>query len=171
MKIERGKAVAFSGHRTFKMAQADGDLFSAAKDYGPDEIAAKVRRMVAGLYAEGYTQYLCGMAEGFDLIAGRVLLSMRGECPGLEIVAAVPYPGQPGAYGGDDRELYSEILAAAAGVVTLCDRYSADCFYRRNDFLVENSSVLVAFFNGSRGGTEYTVKRALRAGCRIINLY
>jgi hypothetical protein len=42
----------------------------------------------------------------------------------------------------------------------------------RNDYLVENSSVLVAWFDGQpRGGTAYTVRRARRKGVRIENLY
>ena len=42
---------------------------------------------------------------------------------------------------------------------------------RRNDYLVDNSALLVAWYDGSpRGGTAYTVKRARRMRMPIINL-
>ena len=45
-------------------------------------------------------------------------------------------------------------------------------YLRRNDFLVDNATVVVAWWDGvPRGGTAYTLRRARHAGCRVINIY
>ena len=53
----------------------------------------------------------------------------------------------------------------------LSDRYYPECFYRRNDFLVDHARVLVAWYDGSPGGTRYTVRRALGRGLEILDLH
>ena len=43
--------------------------------------------------------------------------------------------------------------------------------HKRNDFLVENSSLLIAYYeNTGTGGTFYTINKAKKAGEEIIYL-
>lgn len=170
MKIDKTTAVAFSGHRTFKMSGAPRGLFDGAGGHSPEAIAERLRQTVRMLAGEGYRSFLCGMAEGFDMMAAEAVLELRGEFPGMELVAVQPFPGQASGFGQELQERYRRVLDSAAQVVTVCPHYSADCFHRRNDLLVDHSSVLVCYYNGTKGGTAYTVKRALRAGLRVMNL-
>jgi len=39
---------------------------------------------------------------------------------------------------------------------------------KRNEYLVENSDVLLAYFNGEKGGTENTIKYAKLKNKKII---
>ena len=48
--------------------------------------------------------------------------------------------------------------------------YHRGCYAVRNDFLVYNARVLVAWYDGSPGGTRYTVRRALGRGLEVVNL-
>ena len=61
----------------------------------------------------------------------------------------------------------------AADAIVVVSKSEGKVAYRmRNDYLVDNSSVLVAWFDGQpRGGTAYTVRRARRKGVRTENLY
>ena len=43
---------------------------------------------------------------------------------------------------------YRFICARAVAVRVLSDRYYPECFYRRNDFLVDNASVVVGYYDG-----------------------
>lgn len=165
------KAVAFSGHRSFKAAART--LFSATEQttpYNPRQLKARLREILSGLYTEGYRDFLCGMAEGFDLLAAETVLGLRSAHNDIRLIAVVPHPGQSARFDAAARTVYDRAMASAARVVTVCGSYSPDCFHRRNDYLVDNSDTLVCFFNGSRGGTAYTVRRAARSGLRIINL-
>lgn len=168
---EKSKTVAFSGHRSFKMfPSGGGSLFDAPGRHEPAAIAERLRDVVRRLAGEGYTDFLCGMAEGLDLMAAEAVLTVRGEFPGLRLVAVVPFPGQAAGFGAETRETYNRALAAANHSIIVSPEYSADCFHRRNDLLADRSSTLVCYYNGSKGGTQYTVKRALRNGSRIINI-
>ena len=146
-------SVAFTGHRTYDGA-ADGALRAAVTD----------------LHARGARTFLSGMAVGFDLAAAEAVLVCRAELPGVRLVCVVPFMGQERRFSGTDRERYDRILAAAAEVVVLSPVYHAGCYAVRNNYLVDHASTLVAWYDGSPGGTHYTVRRAVRRGLRVMNL-
>jgi conserved hypothetical protein len=70
-----------------------------------------------------------------------------------------------------DRERFRRVLAAADHSVTLSPSYHAGCYAVRNNYLVEHAALLVAWYDGSPGGTHYTVRRALGRGLEFINLH
>lgn len=150
------------------METAEPGLFDVPGDR--DAIRQKLEAAIRQLTAEGYTSFLCGMAEGFDLLAGDAVLSLRREFPRIRLTAVVPFAGQATGFSADVREAYERVMAGADEIFTVCPHYSTDCFHRRNDYMVGHSSVLVCCYNGSAGGTQYTVKRALKNGLRVINL-
>ena len=59
----------------------------------------------------------------------------------------------------------------ADSVEVLAPAYHRGCYAVRNDFLVDNARVLVAWYDGSPGGTRHTVFRALRRGLEFVNLH
>lgn len=171
MKIEKALSVAFSGHRTFKNISPDNDLFAGPGDRTPAAVSQRVRETVMALHGEGYRHFLCGMAEGFDLLAAEAVIELKRDLPELRLVAVIPFPGQAAGFDIRTRERYDGIVACCDDTVTICHSYGTDCFHRRNDHLIDHSDVLVCYFNGSKGGTAYTVRRALKARLRVINLW
>lgn len=171
MKIGKALSVAFSGHRTFKTTPPDSDLFADPEDRAPAAVRQRLRQTVTMLYDEGYRHFLCGMAEGFDLLAGEAVIELRRDLPDVRLTAVIPFPAQAAGFDHETRERYDEVLAGCDSVVTICPAYNTECFHRRNDYLTDHSDVLVCYFNGSKGGTAYTVKRALKAKMRVINLF
>ena len=147
-------SVAFTGHRTYRDAAADA-----------------LRRTVGELYARGFRNFLSGMAVGFDLAAAEAVLELRERAPGVRLVAAVPFRGQEMRFSPADRERFRRVLAAADHSVTLSPYYHAGCYAVRNNYLVEHAALLVAWYDGSPGGTHYTVRRALGRGLEFINLH
>ena len=91
--------------------------------------------------------------------------------PGLRLVAVIPFRGQESRFPAADRERFRRVLAAADHSVTLSPSYHAGCYAVRNNYLVEHSALLVAWYDGSPGGTHYTVRRALGRGLEFINLH
>ena len=161
---DKSKTVAFTGHRSFKMA--GGGLFLNSWD----DIAVRLDSALRGVIAEGYTDFLCGMAEGFDLMAGEAVVRLRDEFPNLRLVAVLPFPEQSRGFDSQTKARYDALMAASDEIVTVRPTYTIDCFHARNDFLVDNGSVLICYYNGSLGGTRYTVRRALQHQRRIINM-
>lgn len=156
LEYDPSVTVAFTGHRTYR-----------------GEALRELDLTVEQLTREGYTDFLCGMALGFDMAAAESVMRMRTLLPGrtIRLTAVVPFRGQASHFGSAERSRYHRILESADRVICLAESYSPDCYMRRNDFLVDNSTVTVAWYDGAHvGGTHYTVQRARRRACRIINL-
>ena len=111
------------------------------------------------------------MACGFDLAAAEAVLALRGECAGMELVAVVPFAGQPESFSDADKRRYADVLTAADRAVVLADSYSRGCYYRRNDYLVDHAVRVVAWYIRRNSGTGYTVRRARHQGIEVLNLY
>ena len=144
----------FTGHRTY-----DGSR--------NHELEGAIRE----LYACGYRYFLCGMALGFDIEAAEVALSLRDELKGLRVVAVVPFEGMQNGFSESWRNRFNCILKEADDAITLAPKYSSEVYAVRNNFLVDNSSAIVAYFDGSKGGTAYTINRALKSLLQIKNIY
>lgn len=98
-------------------------------------------------------------------------VAANAPLPGLRLVAVVPFRGQEARFSQADRVRYRAAVAAADAVVTLAPAYHAGCYAVRNNYLVDHASLLVAWYDGSPGGTRYTVSRALRRGLEFVNLH
>jgi len=146
-------SVAFTGHRTYGGQAAEA-------------LCAVVRR----LHARGCRTFLCGMAVGFDLAAAEAVVACRQELPDIALVAVIPFEGQERGFSAADRERYARVRAAADSEVVLLPAYRPGCYALRNDYLVDRASVVVAWYDGSPGGTRYTVRRALRRGREVVGL-
>lgn len=144
----------FTGHRTY-----DGSR--------NEELKSAIRE----LYARGYRIFLCGMAVGFDLAAAECALSLRDELQELRIVAVVPFEGMERRFSESQRALFEQISQESEEVVTLATHYSSSVYAMRNNYLVDNSSAVIAYFDGSKGGTAYTVRRAVKSLSLIVNIY
>lgn len=146
--------VAFTGHRTY-----DGSANDA------------LMATISALYAEGARHFRVGMAEGFDLAAGSAVVEMMLTHSDITLEACIPWPGFEARFSGEDRKEYNRIMDHAARVHYASNKYHRTVFYDRNDMLVEGAQSLVAWWDGGKSGTGYTVKRARKLGLNIKNLY
>ena len=151
---DREITACFTGHRTYDGSRNE-----------------ELTRAIVALYKEGYRNFLCGMAVGFDIEAAEAVLSLRSELEGLKVVAVVPFEGMERRFSEGWRSRFERILKDADEVVTLASHYSVEVYSVRNNFLVDNSSALIAYFDGSKGGTAYTVRRGVKKALRIVNIY
>ncbi len=150
----RNRSVAFTGHRTYN-AVADDEL----------------RALVRYLYEQGMTRFLCGMAWGFDLAAGRAVAELKREKADVELVAVEPFAEFRELFRAEDVAQYDAVIEAADERVVVGENDKM-AYMRRNDFLVDNAAVIVAWWDGrSRGGTAYTVKRARKQRLEVVNLH
>lgn len=164
MRLERQKAVAFSGYRASKMA--DGLQDAELKAKMQEQLCETINRLLD----KGYDTFLTGMADGFDLMAGEMVLRVKTQRPDTKLVAVMPFAGQSKKYSSSDAQIFDNVLSQADLTFILADHFSRYAFLVRNDFLVDNSSVLVCYFTGLAGGTKYTYDRAVKRGLEIINI-
>ncbi len=98
------------------------------------------------------------------------MLACRDRLPGLRLVAVVPFEGHINRFSNSDRERFGRIVAAADETTVLSARYHRGVYMQRNDYLVSHATRLVAWFDGSLGGTFYTLKRAVEQKKKFANV-
>ena len=98
------------------------------------------------------------------LFLQKVTKSQRQKQPELTLEAAVPCPTQSSRWNAAQRQRYENILSQCDKVTLLQETYTRDCMMRRNRYMVDHSSVLLAAYAGSSGGTQNTILYARRQG-------
>ena len=148
------KTCAFTGHRKLN-------------EWGFDY--ALLDRVVLNLLKTGTTNFLCGMALGFDTVAAESVLSLKGDY-GAKLTACLPCADQYGRFSESNKKKYFEILDRCDEVITLAPAYFSGCMHARDRYMVENSDLIVSFLRKQSGGTFYTVNYARKLGKKIIEL-
>ncbi len=160
--MDRLTTCCFTGHRP-------RDLYTYESE---ETVYGKVRSAVDGAVADGYTDFLCGGCVGGDFLFADAVILARAARPDLPIRLhlCLPCRDQAVKWSREDRDRYSGYLEVADSVVCLAEAYDAGCMARRNRYMVDRSSLLIAAFNGAPGGTAYTVRYARQCGLRIVSL-
>lgn len=111
---------------------------------------------------------LTGMAIGFDQLVADVCLDL-----GIPYTAAVPFVGQQSTWPMLAIEHYNDLLDKAHQVrVISAGGWSNAKFHIRNQWIVNNSTHLVCYWDGTdQGGTAGCVKYAKSKGKPITNVF
>ena len=163
----RGKPVSccFTGHRPAKLPWGENE-----SDPRCLRLKERLREVIERAAEDGYTHFICGMAEGCDLYCAEAVLALRERRGGVTLEAAIPCPTQPDSWSAAQRERYRRIIERCDYETMVQERYSRDCMQRRNRYMVDRSSLLIAVYDGLPGGTRYTIEYALRRGVSIIDV-
>ncbi|MBV4207922.1 DUF1273 domain-containing protein [Phocaeicola vulgatus] len=159
LKFDRTVSAAFTGHRFYDFSQREF-------------IQERLTSAISEAYDHGIRNFISGFALGIDLMAAQLVQSLKCNLPGISLTAAIPFEGQAERYNIYDKRVYRRLLELADKVIVLSDCYYPRCFLDRDEFMVENASYLIAYYDGrEKGGTYYTVKKARARGIPIINVY
>lgn len=161
MKAEtelRKHRCCFTGHRPEKLGFSEW------------QIKAALEKEIRAAASVGYTVFISGMARGVDLWAAELVLDLRERGEGVRLVCALPYPGFESRWEQGWREKYEDILKWADFVKIICPQYDKSCFQRRNQWMVDHSSRLIAVYNGTRGGTRNTLEYAEACGLSVVKI-
>lgn len=175
--------VAFTGHRPEKLG-----------GYGPSPTQDRVRQAIRDLLENvGYhtcdcgrsrwgrmsdlcscgemrcgtvsyaTETISGMALGVDQWAAEICVEL-----GVPFTAAVPFVGQESRWPEESQRRYQLLLQKAYNVVVVSPGgYHPWKMQARNEWMVDRCDLLVAFWDGSGGGTANCVEYAQRVGRQI----
>lgn len=156
--FEKEKTACFSGHRIIKK-EHENKLISDLID----QINSKI--------IDGYNCFICGGAVGFDTIAALCVLKTKITNPHIRLALALPYKNQHSKWPQADKTKYEYILENADEIIYVSDEYNSGCMLKRNRFMVDNSSLLIAYLSGIKGGTVYTYNYAIKSGIERVNLW
>ena len=143
---------AFTGHRNF--------------DYY-NEIRSLERAIESAIIYDDVDTFYNGMARGFDLAAAQTVIQLKRRYK-IKLIACVPFYGQKETLNAFDRKIYEEVLEHCNEIIVLSQDYYPGCMYKRNRYMVNNCDMVIAYYRGKRGGTQYTVKYAEEQGKKIV---
>ena len=156
------KTVAFTGYRLQKMPFGFNEDCDQCKDF-----KRRLFNSIEMLIIEGYTHFISGGALGMDMFAAEAVLELRKRYPNITLEIAIPFDGQTNKWEQEYKNR-AEIIRQEADVVTwVSHQYTSGCMFVRNRYMVDNSSILMAAFDGQPGGTAMTVDYARRQSKQI----
>lgn len=164
--MEPSATCCFTGHRTERLPWGEDEN-------DPRCLALKddLDQALAGIYDRGYRHFVCGMARGADLYFCEAVLALRQAHPEVTLEAAVPYQGQADRWPETDRRRWEILLGQCDYETVVQHRYTAGCLARRNRYMADKSSLVLAVYDGQpRGGTMYTLRYAMAQGLETIIL-
>ena len=156
---------AFTGHRPGKLpwGEDESDLRCIA-------LKAKLRAAAESAIHEGMEHFICGMAEGCDLYFAETVLALKSTYPHITLEAAIPCPSQADGWGEAQKSRYRDILARCDYETMVQQSYTPGCMQRRNRYMVDHASLLIAVNDGARGGTRSTIEYAFKRGVNVLDI-
>lgn len=153
----KNKTCCITGHRPTKLPWGytqEGEAY--------DTYFKQLTFTVIELIDKGYTHFISGMALGVDIDFAEIILWLRDEkeLP-IAIECAIPCPNQTFRWKNDQVERYNSILARSDKQTLVSNTYTYSCMQKRNEYMIDNSSTVIAVWNGiEKGGTWNAVRYA-----------
>lgn len=162
---DRIHTCCFSGHRPDKLPWGTDET-------APGCIALKnsISREIKSLYDRGYRCFISGMARGTDLYFAEEVLTLREKNPDLSLECALPCRTQSDSWPDVDQRRWRTVLDSANQTTLVQQNYDRWCMHRRDRYLVDRASVILAAYNGTPGGTMYTLNYAMEQKLEILLL-
>lgn len=159
------QACSFTGHRESKLPWHGNE-----NDPRCIKLKSILSDTIEAVYHSGVRHFICGMATGCDMYFCEAVIELRTVHEDITLEAAIPWEGQSSGWPAALKKRYSRLVEECDYYTLVQNRYTPDCLMRRNRYMVDNSSVLIAVFNGTPGGTMSTILYAMRRGIEIIEL-
>lgn len=135
------------------------------------KIVEKLKAAVQKAIERGYQHFISGMSAGIDLLAAKIVLQLREDMSEMGIVleAAIPFPSQFKRWKEETKREYERILLSCDKVHCVYDVFSLEAYKKRDKYMVDKSSLLIAVEGKPNGGTARTIAYARELG-RTIEL-
>ena len=167
MMTTKEKTVSFTGNRTLTTLdnQPDANLENV--------IRTELSLCLEDCYREGKTNFISGMAIGWDTLCAEEVLKLRKMYSDVRLIVAIPFQGQELMYGEKDKLRYKAIFRAADHQEFItCGDYDKEVYHKRNEWMIANSSEIIAYDSGKpNSATASTVRKAILSGVEVLNIY
>ncbi len=150
--INKARACAVTGHRVINNIDKE-----------------KLKLLFISIIEKGFDTFLIGMALGFDKLCFEILSDIKKE-KNIKLIACIPCENQDLKYTQKQKNDYKNMVLDADERIYIGKEYTDSCMQKRNEFMVDHSSLLVAYLRRNYGGTFSTVRYAEKQNEIIINI-
>lgn len=177
-------SICFTGHRPSKLGGYD---WNTSKNQA---IMKELKNQIIELINEtedNEFKFICGGALGIDQMAFSILENIKYNTLKLNplkmtLEIALPFLKQDIKWNDSDRIKWRQQLNKA-DIITEVDKlekykikgYEELIYYpakmqKRNEYMVDNSDIVIAVWDGSKGGTYNCVRYAEKLGKKVIKI-
>lgn len=157
MELCKNQTVAISGYKI-------DTIINLAKSHNViNYIFVKALMAIQDLNKHGYDTFICGLNDGFDIIAAEAALKARERNPNIYLYAAVP-----------STEADSTTLIPIHGYTELRNyyyMYDKNIFDMQCDYMIEHASYLLCYYDKNSDITTPTIDMAIKLDIPITNVF
>lgn len=104
-----------------------------------------------------------------DTIFAIAALELKNEGYNIKLHCAIPCKNHSNQWNKKDRQLYNYILSKADAVKLVSkEEYKPYLMQKRNEYMVDNSDIVIAVWDGSKSGTANCIEYAKSKHKEII---
>lgn len=160
MESTKIHALCFTGHRPQKLPWGFNE-----QDERCLLMKEKLKVLIKNAINDGFCYFWSGMALGFDMMCVEILLELKVKHKQIKIYGALPCKNQSQKWPIEQQKRYDKLINQLDSIRCLNDNYiGSECMLERNRFMIDNSSKLIALFDGKNGGTKSTIDYAKKKG-------
>lgn len=140
------------------------DKLGGYNDFSHNKLIKIAEKYITNLNPE---KVISGMAIGWDTALAEATINL-----GKYLICAIPFKGQESMWNKESQIKYNKILDNAYEIW-----YTSDAGYElykmqvRNEWMVDNSDLVLAMWNGTKGGTYNCIQYAKKMNKPIVNAY
>ena len=128
---------------------------------------AKVRELISG----GYRCFVVGGAIGYDTLAAELLFRLRdAERMGIRVILAYPFDGYMDRWSEEQKATYERLLPLYDERICVAAAASRGAYLQRDRYMVDASSMCIAYCTRQTGGTAYTIRYAGKKSVPVVNV-
>ena len=165
MMRARQESCCFTGHRNEKLPWGDNEY-----DVRCTALKERIHEAVETAYTNGFRHFICGMAEGCDTYFCEEVMALRARHQEVTVEAAIPCQEQADKWSEEDRERYRDLVDRCDYETVVQNHYTLGCMQRRNRYMVDHASLLIAVHDGQSGGTRNTIEYAFSRQIDVVIL-
>ena len=163
--MDKNTSCCFTGHRLEKLPWRGNE-----KDPRCVALKERIADAVEAAYRSGIRHFICGMATGCDMYFCEAAIALRAEHEEITIEAAMPCEGQSSSWSKELQRRHARLVEDCDYLTLVQHQYTPDCMMRRNHYMVDSSSMIIAAYDGKQGGTMSTMLYAMRQGLEVVEL-
>jgi len=155
-----GRCICGTGHRPSKLSKTYSEWDS--------KIEAKLTIALIEIFKRYKpSKVISGMALGWDTVLARAAASF----PDIFLELHIPCKGQSKKWSKSAQHTYEGLCEKADRVVILSEEYTPKCMQERNESMVDAADIVLALWDGSKGGTGNCIRYAQSRDVPIVNLW
>ncbi len=132
-----------------------------------EKLKAEIERQIT---ENGVSHFISGMGLGVDTFAAEIVIDLKRVYPHITLEAAIPCEEQAVMWKEKERMRYFTLVEQCDKETLVSRRATLDCIYKRNQYMVDASDVVIAVWDGVSSGIDKILMYAKEKSKTIVTI-